>query len=339
MKTIYVADLYKSQTFENETFAIFDATQLEDKNGKPYYNLTIGDKTGRLQAKIWSDSLANINKKVLKQGKLISISGKVDEYRGNLQVTIVAAEGVDDGQMEEYVNSSKFSADEMYDEIIKIVSNFENKNLSKVVLKILRDKDIERRFKYWPAATVVHHEFRSGLIQHILEMITVANGLERFYPDVDFDVLNTGIILHDIGKLYELDATDMSVPYTTEGMLLGHIYIGAKMFENFAKDSLDNVTKLHVVHLILSHHGKQEYGAPVVPATVEAQLLHYIDNVSAKARTADSIRTSLRDDEEFSSRSYWLENAKIWNPKKLKGQNSKVDEEEENGEEDQIPLV
>lgn len=343
MKTIYIEDLEKSQIFESETFAIFDANSAEDKNGKIYYNLVIGDKTGRIPAKIWSDALVDIDTNILKSGKLIAVSGKVDEYRGNLQINILGAAGVDETQMDDFVNSSDFNADEMFDEILGIAKSFKNKTLSKVVTSIITNKEIESKLKYWPAATVVHHEFRSGLIQHILEMITVASGLERFYPRVDFDILQAGIILHDVGKVFELDATDLSIPYTTEGSLLGHIYMGAKLFEEHAeKNNLDRTTRIHVTHLILSHHGKQEYGAPIVPATVEAQLLTYIDNVSAKARTADSVIASLGDGEEFSRRNYFLENARIWNPQKSSDSDSKSNEDngvDQQDNEDQIPLV
>ncbi len=318
MKTLYIKDLETKQVFENETFAVFDAVKGEDKNGNPYYNLLIGDKTGKVAAKIWHDVIPNISTKAIKQGNLVAISGKVDEYRGAPQIVIMDLDAVDESSMEDFVESSMFDPEEMYIELIEEIKKISNDLLSKTLLSIVESKDIANNLKYWPAANTVHHEFRSGLIQHILEMITISKGLERFYPDVDFDILVSGIVLHDIGKIFELDGKNLSVPYTRKGQLHGHIYMGARLFEENAKKmKLDEDIIDHVLHLILSHHGTHEYGSPVLPATPEAILLTYIDNVSAKARTADSVIKGMGEEEEFSKRIFWLENTKMWNRPKI----------------------
>jgi 3'-5' exoribonuclease len=315
MKTLYVKDLEPKQLFENETFAIFEVTKAEDKNGKPYYTIILGDKTGRVQAKIWHDSIDDVDTKALKEGKVIGVSGKVDEYRGVPQVIISHAKGVDETSLDDFLESSMFPAEKMYEELQDIVDSFTSSSLKAVLNSIINDKEIKQRLLYWPAANTVHHEFRSGLLQHILEMHTISEGLERFYPDVDFNILKAGIVLHDLGKIYELDGKNIAVPYTKEGQLHGHIYMGARLFEKFAGDKLDEDVKHHIVHLILSHHGSYEFGSPVLPSTPEAILLTYIDNVSAKARTADSAIKSMGENEEFSRRNLWLSNTKIWNRK------------------------
>lgn len=313
MKTLYVKDLDPKLVFENEPFAIFEVTKAEDKNGKPYYTIILGDKTGRVQAKIWHDSIDDVDTKSLKEGKVISVSGKVDEYRGVPQVIISHAAAVDESSLEDFLESSMFPAEDMYKELQSIVDSVTYEPLKEVLDTIINDKEIKQRLMYWPAANTVHHEFRSGLLQHILEMHTVSEGLERFYPDVDFNVLKAGIILHDLGKIYELDGKNIAVPYTQEGQLHGHIYMGARLFEKFAGNKIDEDVVHHIVHLILSHHGSYEYGSPVLPSTPEAILLTYIDNVSAKARTADSAIKSMSDGEQFSRRNMWLSNTKMWN--------------------------
>jgi len=312
MKTTYIKDLLKNLIISDETFAIVECSKSEDKNGKTYYSLILGDKTGKIGAKIWSDTLPKINPKALKEGVIVKISAKTDEFKGTLQLNIMTLERVDEEALDDYMNSSEFSPDDMMQELKEEIKSIKDKSIKSVVEDILNDEEISKRLKYWPAANTIHHDFRSGLLQHVLEMFCVAKGLERFYPDVNFDILKAGIILHDLGKIYEMDGNNLSIPYTKEGTLLGHIYMGSRLFEKFAKDKLNGDVYLHILHLILSHHGTHAYGSPVLPATVEAIMLTYIDNVSAKSRTADSVRKSISDEEEFSKRVLWLENAKIW---------------------------
>ncbi|MEO6728925.1 MAG: HD domain-containing protein [Candidatus Dojkabacteria bacterium] len=312
MKTIYVKDLQKNLLIDGETFVINDVEVLSDKNGKAYANLTIGDKTGKLPAKIWADKLDYVDKRALKAGNLINISGKIDEFKGALQINIYDVKQVDEAKMEDFLESSIYDADEMYKEVTDYAEKIERKDLKALILKILKDKDIEKKYKYWPAAETVHHAFRSGLIQHVLEMLSIMDSLKRFYPNVDYDILTAGIILHDIGKTDELSATGVSTEYTKVGMLVGHIVRGSQIFTEFGGKDLDEDVYLHVLHLILSHHGIQEYGSPVVPATVEGLMLTNIDNLSAKSRTADTATAGIASDANFTSRNYFLENARIW---------------------------
>lgn len=313
MKTLYIKDLQKGLIIEGETFLVVSVDKAVDKNGKDYYNVILGDKTGKVSAKIWADKLPNIDTASLKSGRVVSLDGKVDEFRGNVQLTIYSLSGVDETKLDDFLETSMFDPEEMYDELLSHVDKVSFEPLKIVLQDILKDEGIRRRLKYWPAANTIHHDFRSGLLQHILEMIAISKGLERFYTDVNFDILLAGIILHDLGKIYELDGMDLAIPYTKVGYLLGHVYLGTELFDKFSKDKLPEDVLLHVKHLILSHHGKAEFGAPVLPATTEAILLTYIDNVSAKARTADKVKKEVSDEDGFSGRVFWLENQKIWN--------------------------
>lgn len=158
-------------------------------------------------------------------------------------------------------------------------------------------------------------------------MLTVAEGLERFYPEVDFDMVKTGIVLHDIGKLEELDGSGMVASYTTEGALIGHIALGIKMLEKYWPKDISYSNKLHVQHIILSHHGTKEFGSPVLPATVESILVHYIDNVSAKARTVTQGLEEGKDEHGFTSFNRWM-GTRLWSgAKEIK----ELDEESEVG--------
>lgn len=312
MKTLYVENLEKGLIISGEAFLIVSCEKSEDKNGNFYYKIKLGDKTGQVDGKIWSDVVLRINESAIKSGNIVSIGAKVEEFKGTLQLNIQNVEKVEQDKLDDFLESSKFDPQEMFDEVMGYVEDIKNKEIKAIIVKIFEDKEIKRRFMYWPGASVVHHNFRSGLLQHVLEMLTISRSMVRFYPEADFDLLTTGIVLHDIGKIYELDANDLAVPYSKEGLLLGHINMSLRLFEDFGGRELPENTYLHIAHLILSHHGTYEYGSPVLPATVEAIMLTYIDDLSAKARTADSVRSHIPDKESFSQRVIWLENAKIW---------------------------
>lgn len=312
MKTIYVTDLQKNMIIANETFVICSVEKAEDKNGKAYYKLTLGDKTGKISSKIWSDKLAQVESGALKEGNVVQISAKVEEYRGSFQLNVMSLNSVDEGALDEFLESSEYNPDEMFDELLKEVESISHKGLREVLNTILADAEISRRFKYWPAAATVHHDFRSGLLQHVLEMLTFSKGIVRFYPDINYDILKAGIIMHDMGKIYELDATGVSTSYTKIGTLVGHIVIGTQIFTQYAKGNLPEDVYIHVIHLILSHHGSFEFGCPVLPSTVEATVLTYLDNLSAKARTAAKARKNITEGQSFSSNNNWLGGARIW---------------------------
>lgn len=312
MKTIYISDLQKNQIVTNEAFVIVEAKRLEDKNGKAYYNVTLADKTGKIEAKIWNDSFSNVETKAIKEDKVVQVSGKVDEYKGKKQMSIMTLSSVDESSLEEFLESSEFNADEMFKEVESEVAAIKNAKIKKMLENILSDSEIGRKFKYWPAASSVHHDFRSGLIQHVLEMLSISKGLVRFYPSVNYDVLTAGIIMHDMGKVYELDAQGITARYTTIGSLIGHIPMGLQILDRFGKENLDEKDYLHIAHLILSHHGSKDLGSPVMPSTVEAIMLSAIDLLSSKARTAQKAVDSISDDSEFSSFNQWLGGTRFW---------------------------
>lgn len=312
MKSLYIKDLQKGQVFSNEVFLIFECEKREGKNGKTYCNLMIGDKTGKLQAKIWDDRLSIMDQTVLQKETMVSISGKVDEFMGNLQVTIYEMNRADESNLSDFLEASEYDPEDMMNDILVIIEKIKIPELKSILTKIINDEEINKRLKFWPAAASVHHDFRSGLMQHILEMYEISQSLRKFYPHVNYDILSAGIILHDIGKVYELDSSTISVAYSKEGMLVGHIVKGVLLFEKFGGRELPEDVYLHIVHLILSHHGKREYGSPVLPSTVEAIMLTYIDNLSAKSRTAMKARNNVIEGEDFGAYNNFLDGVKLW---------------------------
>jgi len=318
MKNTYIRDLTKNQVIDSETFAVFECEKMEDKNGKPYYKLVIGDKTGRIAAKIWNDRLANIDTKSLDSGKIVKISGKVEDYKGTLQLNIFDAQSVDESALDDFLETSEYSADDMMAELMSEVNTITDNGIKRVLTNILTDPEVLSKFKYSVAASSIHHDFRSGLLQHVLEMITISKSMRRFYPNVNYDILTAGIILHDIGKTEELGTNGVGTVYTKRGGLIGHIVLGVMMFERFGGHDLPEDTFLHICHLILSHHGSIDMGSPVLPCTTEALMLTHIDNLSAKTRTALSQINLMPDGSEFSKPYMFLNNTRFWSGAKLK---------------------
>lgn len=315
MKTLYIKDLTKGLILSNETFALVSFEIAEDKSGKPYAKVTLADKTGKIDGKIWSDKLAAVERKDMKSGNIVMISGKIDEFRGTKQLTILEINRVDETRLEDFIESSDFSVDEMMTDLTARIEKMNDSQIKNVIKNILSDSEILRKFKFWPAARSLHHQFRSGLLQHVIEMITIADSMQKFYPRVNYDVLIAGIIMHDIGKIDELAVEGINIEYTKKGSLLGHITIGLQIFEKFARGNMSEDKLLHISHLILSHHGELEFGSPVVPATPEATMLSYIDNLSSKTKTHFAFVDQLQPD-EFSNPVSWLKNARLWNVKR-----------------------
>jgi 3'-5' exoribonuclease len=313
MKTIYIKDIQPGGPIvSQETFAVMEVKSAQDKNGRAYYDLILCDKTGKINAKIWSDAINNVDKNALKPGHVVLLDAKVDSYKGTPQLTILSLRGMDEAILDEYLQSSEFPVEDMWAELMSIIESVSDENIKQLLLNVVNDPELTRKLKYWPAAVTVHHDFRSGLLQHILEMCATAEGLQKFYAKANFDIIKAGIILHDIGKLEELDATGPITVYTKRGSLIGHMALGLEIIRKHLPGNFPENLFTHIQHIVLSHHGQLEYGSPVLPATIEALMIHNIDNVSADARkAAQALVNEALDDNGMSSYNRWL-STKFW---------------------------
>lgn len=308
MKNTFVKDIKPSLILAGESFVINDIKTLQDKNERPYYDLELGDKTGKIKAKIWSDNIPQVEKQALQSGRVVSIDAKVEEFRGAMQLNILKLIGVDETKMEDFLESSMFPADEMWEELMqKIEEHVSDKHLNQLLHSIFADAEIAKKYKYWRAANSFHHDFRSGLLQHVLEMIAAAEGLERFYPQANFSLVYTGIILHDIGKLEEIDSSGMVPRYTTKGNLIGHVVLGMELVDSFMSADMPEKLRLHLKHIILSHQGELQYASPSVPATLEAMIVYRLDGVSSDARKMDKGMGEPGDEYGISQYNKWLD--------------------------------
>lgn len=320
MKTLFIKDLKRNQSINSEAFAIAEFSIASDKNGKPYANIVLMDKTGSIQAKIWNESLAMMDSKSFVQGSIVKVNAKVDEYKGKLQCTVNSMFVIQEDKLDDFMPCSEYDCEEMMRELMAEIELIKNEDLRSVLKSMFEDEEFATNYKYSPAGKSVHHDFRSGMLQHVLEMIEIAKSLQKYYPTVDYDILTAGIILHDTGKFYELLSNGIGTTYTKKGMLVGHISLGVLLFDKFARDKIDENTYFNIVHLILSHHGELQFGSPAVPSTLEAVILSSIDRLSSKARAAQKAVSQIPDDQESGMPVPWLEGARFFRTNDIKEQ-------------------
>jgi 3'-5' exoribonuclease len=285
MKDFFIADAAKFDGVSVTTFFAISSLSIREKktgNGQ-YLALTLADKTGTMEARMWDDFAASIG--ACTEGCYVKVQGQVAKYQGKYQITLTklrlaAASEVDTA---DFIPTTKFDIDEMWSELRSYVDSFANPDLRRLVFAFLDDPAIGTAYRAAPAAKVLHHAWIGGLLEHVLTLVRVCRTLAPFYPEVDSDLLVTGAILHDIGKVRELSwATTFS--YTLEGQMIGHISIAQGMLHEKVATLPGFPEKLRVLveHMILSHHGKYEFGSPKLPMTPEAILLSALDDIEAK---------------------------------------------------------
>lgn len=261
------------------------------RNGKPYDNLVLQDKTGSIDGKIWDPNSGGIAD--FDAMDFIEVTGDVINFSGNLQMNIkrVRIAREDEYNPSDYVPVTEKSAKDMYHELIEIIQTVENPFLSRLLKSFfVDDKIFVKSFAMHSAAKTVHHSFVGGLMEHTLSVTRFCNYMAGAYPLLKRDLLISAALLHDIGKTIELSDFPMN-DYTEEGQLLGHIVIGAQMIHDRIKEIEDfpKVLENELVHCILSHHGELEYGSPKKPALAEAVALNLADNADARMQTLTEI--------------------------------------------------
>ncbi len=301
MKTYYVKDVSKGLVLNNETFAVKLVESALTKDGKNYYKLILSDRTGEIKAQIWSDNIPNIDRSSLIAGNVILINAIVEEYKGVLQLNILKASKAQESLLSEYLEASDFNIDELWANLMNFIKEIKDESIKKFLNELFDNKDIEVRFKTYPAAEYVHHAFQGGLLEHTIEMLDISTPLKKYYKEADFDLITAGIILHDIGKIYELEPVGVTIQRTKEGYLVGHLIKSYELLIEKGSKSLDNETLMKLKHIILSHHGFLEFGSPVLPATIEAIIVSYIDQLSSKARIFQKVIRKNSDTEAIFS--------------------------------------
>jgi len=271
-------------------FVVTDCREATTKSGKPYWTLKLSDRTGTMAGRVWDP--ADAADGPLDVPGVFRVVGVVDAWRDELQLKVDRVEPFTppDDAFDALVPASKWTGERLVEELRQHVSTTVRSDvLRRLLLHVMDHPEVAPRLGSAPAAVANHHAYRSGLAEHTLSMMRLATLIgthyAHYYPGrIEPDLLVAGVLLHDLGKVWELEG-DLATRYSTVGNLVGHIPMGAAFIARAAAELGDVPTSLvhELQHLILSHHGELAYGSPQTPKTLEAQLLHYIDQLDSKA--------------------------------------------------------
>ena len=286
----YISDIHEGDTIRG-VYLCKGKRTAETRNGKPYDNLILQDKTGTLDGKIWDPNSQGISD--YDEKDFVEIYGEVISYNKQLQLNIKQLRVADEGEYDpaDYMPTTEKNIDTMYEDLLKYAGSVKNEYLREVLKHFfVKDEAFIKAFKGHSAAKTVHHGFAGGLLEHTLGVARMSDFLAQFYPVVNRDLLMTAALLHDIGKVVELsDFPDND--YTDDGQLLGHIVIGVEMIGDAIREIEGFPKKLgsELKHCIVAHHGELEYGSPKKPALAEAVALNLADLADSRLETLTEI--------------------------------------------------
>ena len=282
MKKQFVDALAPGDRVE-DVFVLAEKQLAQKKDGANFLTIRLADRTGSIRAVAWD----NVEKIAAAggAGDFVQVTGSVGEYRGALQVVVRDMSPINPDSVDaaDFLPATGQDVEQMFDRLVRLTQTFASEPLRALLEAFWSDAELVAGFKRAPAAKMMHHAYIGGLLEHCLSMALIADKLARHYGGIDRDRLLAGAVLHDIGKVREFDYRHR-IDYSDEGRLVGHIAIGLEMVDEKIRavpDFPEEERRL-LKHMIVSHHGAQEYGSPEPPKTVESVLLHYIDEIDSK---------------------------------------------------------
>lgn len=281
------------------------AEQKQTKNGDPYFDLELAQKETKVGCKLWSSDFGDIQvseiKDILKEGEVVFVTGVSNLYRDTIQLNIKSYRAIndtddtDDVDLSEFVASAPLSKNELKEQIEKYINSVSDPLLKEIATRLLAK--YETSYYEYPAAQKMHHAVAGGLAWHSLTLMKISDFLSNLYPSVNRDLMIVTAAAHDIGKCDELSGP-IATKYTNRGSLIGHINLAIMEIEKVVQElreefadtyfnelnrELSEQTVMQLIHNVVSHHGKLEWGSNVVPATLEAQLFHLADMIDSRA--------------------------------------------------------
>ena len=271
----------------NDVYLIRNPILRSTTKGDLYIAMFLCDRTGQLNGRMWQASEIIYNS--LPKPGFIHVKGKSEVYQNNLQIIINQVTPIDASKVDlgDYIARTKNDVGQMFAESEKILDTIENVKLKALVDAFLTDKPLMENFKNCPAAVKLHHSYLGGLLEHTHSMLKAAAAILPLYPAVNRDLVLTGVFLHDMGKTEEL-CYDMGFSYSDSGQLIGHLAKGLLMINKKVEELAASGIKIDsdiidaLGHIVLAHHGQYEFGSPKLPATAEAFMVNYIDDLDAK---------------------------------------------------------
>jgi 3'-5' exoribonuclease len=296
-KSVYVKDI-KTGDKVSEVFLAAEKNLAYSQKGSPYLNLRLRDRTGEVDGKIWENALAWA--KAFKKGDLIRIQARALSFKNAIQLSIIELKKVEDREVElaDYFPVARGDHAEMFAGILSYVEQVRTPCLAALLQAFFSDETIVSLFRRAPAAKGFHHVYIGGLLEHTLSVVRLLDKAAGHYTGINRDLLIAGGILHDIGKIYEF-SYERIVEYSNPGRLIGHIVMGVEMVDAKIATIHDfpEQMAMELRHLILSHHGVLEYGSPKRPKTMEALIVHYMDDLDAKVNAFQEYIRDARDEE------------------------------------------
>jgi len=286
MKDIYISDLasFEEGKLFDGYFLVLARQQRTTQTNKPYLNIVFCDKTGQLEGRVWDVNDHRVAKD-FERGDVVKVRGCVSRYNDKVQLKVEQLRTAQAGEVEkaDLMPATTYNVQELWDALLGFIDSFTDPHLKLLVSNIFQEPRIATAFREAPAAKQLHHAWLGGLLEHVISLLKLADRVAPHYPILHRDLLLTGVMLHDIGKIQEL-AWDIGFEYTIEGVLLGHIQMGASLAEKTMDAIADFPPRLKtlVLHVILAHHGKLEFGSPKLPMIPEALVLNFIDDLDAK---------------------------------------------------------
>lgn len=282
----FINEIEPGQTI-NDIYMVKEPVLRSTTKGDLYIAMFLCDRTGQLNGRMWQATETIYNS--LPKPGFVHIQGRSELYQSNLQVVVNNISVVDAGKVniEDFLARTDKNTKQMFEEIKKILGGIKHPQLKALVGEFLADTELMEKFCTAPAAASLHHSYIGGLLEHTHNMLRAAVAILPLYPDVQDDLVLTGILIHDIGKTEEL-AYDMAFSYTDSGQLIGHVAKSYLLLNKKAEVLAAKGTKIDdeildaLGHIVLSHHGKYEFGSPKLPATPEAFMVNYIDDLDAK---------------------------------------------------------
>lgn len=284
MKEFFVAESAQNENkVITSSFVVVSKQVKPKKTGEPYLALTLGDRTGHLEAKMWDNVEPALS--VFEQDDFIKVKGLINKYNQRFQLTVHKVRKMEEAEIDyaDYLPKTTKDIDELWSTLAHFVSSMRDANLRALLQTFMNDPAIAEAYRRAPAAKTLHHAYIGGLLDHVVSLFRSCDLICRNYPHVNRDLVFAGAFLHDIGKIHELTYA-RSFSYTTRGQLLGHMIIELEMLQAKIAQvpGFPGEMKTLLEHLIISHHGQYEFGSPKLPMFPEALLLHYLDDLDSK---------------------------------------------------------
>ena len=284
MKEFYIGECARHENkIVTSSFVVVSKQIKPKKTGEPYLALTLGDRSGQLEAKMWDNVEEVLD--AFEQDDFLKIKGLINKYKNRFQLTIHKLRKLGESEIDfaDYLPKTTKNVDQLWQSLAEFVASIQNPHLKALVQAFMADPEIAAAYRNAPAAKTLHHAYIGGLLDHVVSLFRSCDLMCRNYPQINRDLLFTGAFLHDIGKIHEL-TYNRSFSYTTKGQLLGHMIIELEMLQ--AKLTLlpgfPDELKILIEHLIISHHGQYDFGSPKLPMFPEALMLHYLDDLDSK---------------------------------------------------------